>query len=87
MIRLIVMLFLVLLFYWVIKGIFSRSQASIGEKRRTQLGPEEVMVQDPECGVYIHKGDAITSMSDGQSFYFCSKECLDRYRMKDSKRS
>jgi YHS domain-containing protein len=84
MIRIIVLVILFFFLYWIIKGIFLRPSGKIKEKRRNHIGSEEVMVKDPECGIYIPKNDAIASSIKGQSLFFCSEECLDRYRMKNA---
>jgi YHS domain-containing protein len=85
MIRIIVLTILLFILYWIIKGIFLRPSGRIEGKRKTHIGSEEVMVKDPECGVYIPRNDAIATSINGQSLYFCSEECLDRYRLKDDK--
>ena len=87
MTRIIILGVLFFILYWIIKGIFSRPAEKIAGKRGTHIGTEEIMVKDPECGIYVPKSDAITSSLGGQSLYFCSEECLDRYRMRDKKQS
>ena len=85
--RIIILAVLFFILYWIIKGIFSRPTGKIAGKRRNHIGTEEVMVKDPECGIYVPKRDAIASSFEGQSLYFCSEDCLDRYRMRDKKQS
>jgi YHS domain-containing protein len=37
------------------------------------------MVMDPSCHVYIPKLEAITAKIAGETIYFCSKECKEKY--------
>jgi len=36
--------------------------------------------RDPVCGVYVSEGSAIIGRHDGQRHYFCSMNCLEKYR-------
>jgi YHS domain-containing protein len=38
--------------------------------------------QDPVCGVYVSEDDAVIGRLDGQRYYFCSKECLEKFQEK-----
>ena len=40
---------------------------------------DDVMIQDPVCGVYFAKENAIRETIDGQELYFCSSDCRDKY--------
>jgi YHS domain-containing protein len=40
---------------------------------------DDVMVQDPRCGVYLAKHDGVHLRHGGKDLYFCSTECRDRY--------
>ncbi len=40
---------------------------------------DDVMIQDPVCGVYFSRENAIRVQVDGQEQYFCSQECKDQY--------
>ena len=37
------------------------------------------MPTDPVCGMYVPEEGSLTSTIDGQTFYFCSKGCQDKY--------
>ncbi|MGC8562824.1 MAG: heavy metal translocating P-type ATPase [Thermoplasmata archaeon] len=37
------------------------------------------MPTDPVCGMYVPEEGSLTSTIDGQTFYFCSKSCQERY--------
>ena len=36
--------------------------------------------RDPVCGVYVSEEDAVIGRHDGQRHYFCSMNCLEKYR-------
>jgi len=40
----------------------------------------EDMVRDPECGMFLPKGDALSASIAGETHFFCSAECRDQYR-------
>jgi len=40
------------------------------------------MVQDPNCGVYIPKKQAVIELVHGKESFFCSKKCADEYSLK-----
>ena len=43
---------------------------------------DDIMVQDPHCRVYFPRNEGIEEWIDGESFYFCSRECRNRYMEK-----
>lgn len=40
----------------------------------------EETVQDPICKMYLAKEDAIVGTLNGTRHYFCSMDCLDKFR-------
>jgi YHS domain-containing protein len=43
-------------------------------------GPvDDVMVQDPVCGAYFPRSQAVRADGQGETPLFCSPECRDRY--------
>jgi YHS domain-containing protein len=36
--------------------------------------------RDPVCGVYVSEEQAIVGTHGGQRHYFCSMDCLEKYR-------
>jgi YHS domain-containing protein len=83
--RLILGLVVGYLLYWGIKKL-ARSlgwwpQASGPLPHRPPQSPEpDELVQDPVCGTYIPRKDALRTDKDGQAYYFCSEGCLKRFR-------
>lgn len=54
-------------------------------RKRTVTGPRAgnsvETFRDPVCGTYVTLDDAIVGrLENGEKLYFCSMECLDRYR-------
>ena len=39
----------------------------------------EEMVQDPHCGTYLPRSDALEMTVRGEKRYFCSKACRDAF--------
>ena len=40
---------------------------------------ENLMVKDLNCQTYISKRDAVRVERNGDTFYFCSRACRDKY--------
>ena len=47
----------------------------------------EVAHKDPVCGVYVTEEDAVVGKIEGKRIYFCSMDCLEKYREKLEKKS
>ena len=81
MLRYIFLFILFFLLYRLVKALFSSSTKRNIEIVPPGKGPgEDEMVQDPSCGMYIVKEDAYPVKIKGESLYFCSKECLEKYK-------
>jgi len=40
----------------------------------------EMMEQDPQCGIYIPRNEAVTLRKKGKTIYFCSHKCRDDWK-------
>lgn len=40
------------------------------------------MAQDPVCGMYVSKKDAICRVTNSRTYYFCSQNCADSFERK-----
>ena len=71
---------LVYLLYRLIRGIFIAAPKQQG-RRNPESGPAIVdeMVIDPVCRVYIPRREALTARVAGETVYFCSRECMNKY--------
>lgn len=80
-IRLVIALVIFYLAYRVGKYILKLPS----ENSRSFSGPRseitgEDLVRDPQCGTYVPVTSAVKATIGGETFYFCSEECRDRYR-------
>jgi len=78
MIRMLVTLLLFYIGYRVVKAIFSPK--SVGKDPASAHLSGVETVQDPICGVYIAKENAIVGNLEGTRHYFCSMNCLEKFR-------
>lgn len=78
LVRLIIWLivgFLIYTVFQVIKQHLLKPPSPPPEK--TVRGEE--MVQDPECGTYVPRSDAVKAQDKGTTHYFCSAACRDKF--------
>jgi YHS domain-containing protein len=59
--------------------MFTNRQGAQGEVEDKNKSTEEIR-KDPICGVYVSEDDAVIGRHEGQRLFFCSKECLEKYR-------
>ena len=45
------------------------------------------LVRDPVCGMHIAEGLALSVQQGGETLYFCSAECRDKYLFETQKRA
>ncbi len=76
MYRLIVILILLGIFYWVVKRAFFPPKSRAAGSQETG----EEMIQDPVCGCYVPKSQAFTLSHGGKKLYFCSRVCSHKYQ-------
>ena len=76
MIKFLVLIFLIFFIYRAV-----RRYMPLGQK--TEQGPGEgsvdEMVQDPSCMTYIPRRGAQRKVVGGKEFFFCSKECAEKF--------
>jgi len=63
---------------WLMMG--SQPSESVSSGTRGEI--DGVMIQDPVCGVYFSKENAISTHVNGEKFYFCSQECKNEFIQK-----
>jgi len=76
-IRLLIAVLAIYLLYRIARGLFLKGSAAHKELSRKRLG--EDMVEDPYCHVYVPISDAYAATVEGQTRYFCSRECYEKY--------
>ncbi|BCS94683.1 hypothetical protein DSLASN_03150 [Desulfoluna limicola] len=55
-----------------------------GQSQKGPTSADDVMIQDPECGVYFPLREGVPCNLNGESLSFCSTECRDAYMKKHS---
>ncbi len=79
MIRLLVIGLLLYVGYRIILSLTSASKPlEKPDESRGSAGIETY--KDPVCGVYVSEETAVIGRHDGQRHYFCSMNCLEKYR-------
>lgn len=73
--------FLVLILFLrsIVRSFFSSRRRAPGPPRQTPIQSGGELKKDPVCGTYVPVAASVTRSVNGQVFYFCSKECRDRY--------
>ena len=78
--RLLILMALVYFGYRAVKRWLNpRMVPQNGSARRPEGEIEDVMVQDPQCGVYFPRREGIPLQQEGDTLYFCSAACRDAY--------
>ncbi len=57
-------------------------QPSEGSRSEGPESTDDVMIQDPECGVYFPLRDGVPGRIQGKTINFCSIQCRDAYMKK-----
>ncbi len=80
--RLLIFAILAYLLYRVGKAVF-RSSKEID--RGKNGGVIDEMVQDPFCKTYIPRRESVKRVIEGQGYFFCSKNCADKFESETRK--
>jgi YHS domain-containing protein len=69
---------------WLLRRLLASVFGEPPKRPRGNSGSRPVeagqMVKDPVCGMYMDPRLAVQLQSRGGSFYFCSKECREKFR-------
>jgi hypothetical protein len=79
MIRIIVFLIVAYLAYRLVKRWVRGKMISGRMNGKGVDRIDDVMVKDPQCGIYFPQRDGVVLKSDGRDLLFCSQKCRDRY--------
>ncbi len=86
MIRLLVAIIIVYLIYRLAKTFLLPSGRTSGSFPKSPAPIEgEDMVKDPYCNTYIPLSEAYKASVNGETLYFCSKECFEKYKTNRTK--
>ncbi len=74
-------LFWIVILIFVIRYLLVTIVAPLFQPRRQPPTPElrGTAHKDPQCGIYVGEDVAVIEQAGSQTFYFCSRECRDRY--------
>ncbi|MFH1027967.1 MAG: transcriptional regulator [Pseudomonadota bacterium] len=78
MIRILIWGLLLYIGYRIIVSLASSKKSA--EKPVGKMDSAEITYRDPVCGVYVSEEQAVVGRHDGQKHYFCSMDCLEKYR-------
>lgn len=78
MYRLFLILGLLIVFFTLLKSIYRNSKLT-GRPSAPPLDGDQ-MVQDPVCGVFVPRKNAIVQQVGEGSNYFCSQECAAKFQ-------
>lgn len=81
-------LILILVIYLIYRAVkkWMIEQQSL-QNTDSPVGParsdgSDVMIKDPQCGVYFPQRDGLSLTVSGETLYFCSEKCRDDYKNK-----
>lgn len=78
--RLLFLCLLVYLGYKVFKILSAPGKPQGGPPMGNQVKQvDDVMVKDPWCDTYIPRNDGVKETINGETLYFCSTACRDKY--------
>jgi YHS domain-containing protein len=77
MLRFTLFIFLLLTLYYALH-VLIKDTPSFGRTIKRKNEAEE-LVQDPYCQTYIPKRSALRKRLFGRNYYFCKKECLEKF--------
>jgi len=77
--RLIVILIILWLALGFLKNMAVKLRAVLRKRSYGRGGQIADMVKDPVCGSYVAVEHAVKVTKDGVEYYFCSKECSEKY--------
>ncbi len=78
MYRLFLILGLLIVFFVLLKSIYRNSKLA-GKSSGPPLDGDQ-MIQDPVCGVFVPRNNAIVRQVGGVSICFCSQECAAKFQ-------
>lgn len=78
MIRILIWGLLLYIGYRIIVSLTSPKKTMA--KPAGRMDSAETTHRDPVCGVYVSEEQAVVGRLDGQRHYFCSMDCLEKYR-------
>lgn len=86
--RFLILCLLIYVGYRTLKALIAPHQSSSGPEMQDELTRvDDVMVKDPFCKTYFPKRSGIKAVINGETYYFCSTACRDKYLEQSKKPS
>jgi YHS domain-containing protein len=63
----------------VLRGVAEVLNPRPAPRQETKVPLSGELKKDPACGTYISAATSIHENVGGETFYFCSKQCRDKY--------
>ena len=82
LVRIIFYAFLVYTGLRIFRFIQALGNRTIPKAERPSKSLSGVMIKDEICQTYLPKEDAIKELKDGKEYYFCSRECQEKFLKK-----
>lgn len=86
-VRLIFTVIIVYFIYRLIRGLLlpsGKKRSSFPREPASIQG--EDLVKDPYCGTYVPVSNASKVTINGEELYFCSKECIEKYKKREKEK-
>jgi YHS domain-containing protein len=87
LIRFLFLLFLFIFLQRFLRALLPRLFSPHGTRSADPVSPQSgsvvkhgTMEKDPVCGTYVDTASSLKLTVDGQAKYFCSEDCLKKYR-------
>jgi YHS domain-containing protein len=78
--RLLIYLILGYLIYRVVRTfVVQTSRQKVRKTDAPPLQADDVMIQDPQCGIYFAKRDGVSLTHEGRTLYFCGESCKEKF--------
>ena len=78
--KFLILCLLVYVGYRILKALMFPDQRSTELEEGGELARvDDVMVKDPYCETYFAKKSGVKEVINGQTHYFCSTDCRDKY--------
>jgi len=78
MYRLIIVLILLIVLYFLLRSAIREYKRRTGQDRLPV--DKNQMVQDPVCRVFVPRGNAVTEVIGGQTYCFCGRACAEKFQ-------
>jgi hypothetical protein len=82
--RVLLYLIIAILLISVLRGVIGFvarffTNATMTPERRAEVPNVEALKKDPVCGTFVAPSTAVRKDKDGQTYFFCSTACRDKF--------